>query len=47
MEAIRLGNEAEKLHTRVDNTELLIKQYESQVQKDVNVTHEVNVIRCM
>ncbi|XP_051161958.1 laminin subunit gamma-1 [Leptopilina boulardi] len=42
MEAIRLGSEAEKLHTRVDITESLIKQYENQVEKDVNATNEAN-----
>ncbi|XP_043463177.1 laminin subunit gamma-1 [Leptopilina heterotoma] len=42
MEAIRLGSEAEKLHTRVDITESLIKQYENQVERDVNATNEAN-----
>lgn len=44
MEAIRLGSEAEKLHTRVDITESLIRKYENQVERDVNATNEVIIL---
>ncbi|KAG7211484.1 hypothetical protein KM043_010758 [Ampulex compressa] len=42
LEALRLGNEAEKLHLRVVTTDSLMKQYEIQVAKDANVTAEAN-----
>ncbi|XP_066585793.1 laminin subunit gamma-1 [Prorops nasuta] len=42
LEALRLGNEAEKLHLRVDITDTMISQYEVQVGKDTNITSEAN-----
>lgn len=42
LEALRLGNEAEILHLRVDTTDSLMKDYEVQVGKDTNVTTEAN-----
>lgn len=41
IEALRLGNEAEKLHQRVDITDTIMRQYEIQVVKDSNVAMEV------
>lgn len=41
IEALRLGNEAEKLHQRMDITDSMMRQYEIQVAKDANVTTEV------
>jgi len=43
IEALRLGNEAEKLHLRVDTTDSMMSQYEIQVTKDTNVTAEVKI----
>lgn len=43
LEALRLGNEAEILHLRVDTTDSLMKNYEIQVGKDTNVTTEVTI----
>lgn len=43
IEALRLGNEAEKLHLRVDTTDSMMKQYEIQMAKDANVTAEVRI----
>jgi hypothetical protein len=43
IEALRLGNEAEKLHLRVDTTDSMMSQYEIQVTKDTNVTAEVKL----
>lgn len=43
LEALRLGNEAEILHLRVDTTDSLMKDYEVQVGKDTNVTTEVTI----
>jgi len=40
---LRLGNEAEKLHLRVDTTDSIMKQYEIQMTKDANVTAEVRI----
>lgn len=39
---LRLGNEAEKLHLRVDTTDSMMRQYEIQITKDANVTAEAN-----
>lgn len=41
IEALRLGNEAEKLHQRVDITDTMMRQYEIQVVKDSNIAAEV------
>lgn len=40
---LRLGNEAEKLHLRVDTTDSMMRQYEIQIAKDANVTAEVKI----
>lgn len=40
---LRLGNEAEKLHLRVDTTDSMMRQYEIQITKDANVTAEVKI----
>ncbi|XP_011142346.1 laminin subunit gamma-1 [Harpegnathos saltator] len=42
IEALRLGNEAEKLHQRVDITDTMMRQYEIQVVKDSNIATEAN-----
>lgn len=42
IEALRLGNEAEGLHLRIDTTDSVMKQYEIQAAKDANVTAEAN-----
>ncbi|EFN65099.1 Laminin subunit gamma-1 [Camponotus floridanus] len=39
---LRLGNEAEKLHLRVDTTDSIMKEYEIQMTEDANVTAEAN-----
>lgn len=39
--ALRVGNEAEKLHQRVDITDSMMKEYESQSSQDTNITNEV------
>lgn len=43
IEVLRLGNEAEKLHLRVDTTDSMMRQYETQMAKDANVTAEVRI----
>lgn len=43
IEVLRLGNEAEKLHLRVDTTDSMMRQYETQMAKDANVTAEVRM----
>lgn len=43
IEVLRLGNEAEKLHLRVDTTDSMIRQYEIQMTKDANITAEVKI----
>lgn len=43
IEVLRLGNEAEKLHLRVDTTDSMIKQHEIQMIKDANITAEVKI----
>lgn len=42
MEALRVGNEAEKLHQRVDITDSMMKQCEIQSEHDTNITTEVS-----
>ena len=42
MDALRLGNEAEKLHLRVETTNSIARKHEARVEKDVNATNEVN-----
>lgn len=44
METLRLGNEAQELHLRVDITDSMIKQLEIQIGKDANITSEVRDI---
>ncbi|XP_031846744.1 laminin subunit gamma-1 isoform X2 [Nomia melanderi] len=42
IEALRVGNEAEKLHLRVDTTDSMMQQYEIQIGQDTNITTEAN-----
>ncbi|XP_067209558.1 laminin subunit gamma-1 isoform X2 [Linepithema humile] len=42
IEALRLESEAQKLHLRVDITDTVMKQYESQMANDANATAEAN-----
>lgn len=42
LDALRLGNEADKLHLRVEITNSIARKHEARVEKDVNVTNEVN-----
>ncbi|XP_076248690.1 laminin subunit gamma-1 [Calliopsis andreniformis] len=44
VEALRVGNEAEKLHQRVDTTDSMIKKYEIEIGRDTNVTTKANHI---
>lgn len=41
IEALRVGNEAEKLHQRVDITDTMMKEYEKRSGQDTNITTEV------
>lgn len=41
VEALRVGNEAEKLHLRVDTTDSMMKQYEIQIGQDTDITTKV------
>ncbi|XP_014218984.1 laminin subunit gamma-1 isoform X2 [Copidosoma floridanum] len=40
-EVIKLGNEADKLHLRANATDSMIRQYESRIQKDAEITGQV------
>ncbi|XP_033323034.2 laminin subunit gamma-1 isoform X1 [Megalopta genalis] len=42
IEAVRVGNEAEKLHLRVDTTDSMMRQYEVKISQDSNITTEAN-----
>lgn len=43
IEALQLESEAQKLHLRVENTDSVMKQYESQMANDANATAEVKI----
>lgn len=47
IEALRVGNEAEKLHQRVDITDSTMKRYEIQSGQDTNITTEVRYQPCI
>lgn len=42
VEVIKLGNEADKLHQRVNTTDSMIREHELRIQKEANVTAEVS-----
>jgi uncharacterized coiled-coil DUF342 family protein len=42
-EVIKLGNEADKLHLRVNTTDSMIRQYEDRIQQDGDVTGQVDI----
>ncbi|XP_076636198.1 laminin subunit gamma-1 isoform X1 [Colletes latitarsis] len=42
VEALRVGNEAEKLHLRVDTTDSMMTKYEIQIDQDTNIATEAN-----
>jgi hypothetical protein len=43
IEALRLESEAQKLHLRIEITDSVMKQYESQMANDANATAEVKI----